>query len=447
MLQTVTQDLAAEVAKLSRRLERERKIRLAAEAIAEKGLRELYEKQQQLQVLEKIAVAANQTASVGDALQFSITTICQYTGWMLGHAYLCEQEAHSKRLYSTSIWYSPELERFQEFHDLTEKTHFDPGVGLPGRVLATGAPAWIVDVTEDSNFPRAQAARLVDIKAGFAFPVLVGNEVVAVLEFFTDKVSEPDQILLRVMSQVGTQLGRCVERKRAQDRLERLSVLGQLTATVAHELRNPLSAIRNTLPVMREMTAGKGVELDRPMSRVERSIARCDQLVSGLLDYTRPCVLSRNPTHLALWLGEVLDEQTLPAGVVIEREFSAPDCVVNLDPDRFRRVIINLIDNAAQAIAQEQTSGAARKITIATTVSDHAEIIVKDTGPGIAPDVLPRIFEPLFSTKNFGTGLGLPIVRQLVEQHGGRIAIESELGRGTTVHISLPLSSQQKVAA
>jgi len=242
-------------------------------------------------------------------------------------------------------------------------------------------------------------------------------------------------------------LGRCVERKRAQDRLERLSVLGQLTATVAHELRNPLSAIRNTLPVMREMTAGKGVELDRPMSRVERSIARCDQLVSGLLDYTRPCVLSRNPTHLALWLGEVLDEQTLPAGVVIEREFSAPDCVVNLDPDRFRRVIINLIDNAAQAIAQDQTSGAARKITIATTVSDHAEIIVKDTGPGIAPDVLPRIFEPLFSTKNFGTGLGLPIVRQLVEQHGGRIAIESELGRGTTVHISLPLSSQQKVAA
>src|SRR5712691_7051461 len=225
---------------------------------------------------------------------------------------------------------------------------------------------------------------------------------------------------------------------------ERLSTLGQLTATVAHELRNPLSAIRNTLPVMREMTAGKGVELDRPMSRVERSIARCDQLVSGLLDYTRPCVLSRNPTHLALWLGEVLDEQTLPAGVVIEREFSAPDCVVNLDPDRFRRVIINLIDNAAQAIAQEQTSGAARKITIATTVSDHAEIIVKDTGPGIAPDVLPRIFEPLFSTKNFGTGLGLPIVRQLVEQHGGRIAIESELGRGTTGHISLHLSSQQK---
>src|SRR5438876_11944875 len=108
MLQPETKEFAGEIAKLNRRLERERKTRLAAEEIAEKGLRELYEKQQQLQVLEKIAVTANQTASVRDALQFAITTVCQYTGWMIGHAYLCEQEENSKRLYSSSIWYSAE---------------------------------------------------------------------------------------------------------------------------------------------------------------------------------------------------------------------------------------------------------------------------------------------------------------------------------------------------
>ena len=228
---------------------------------------------------------------------------------------------------------------------------------------------------------------------------------------------------------------------------ERLSALGQLTATVAHELRNPLSAIRNTLPVISEMTAGKAIVLDRPLARIERSISRCDQLVTGLLNYTRPAVLNCKPTEIDAWLGSVLDEQIIPPEVMLERKFRAPECVVNLDPDRLRRVIINLIDNAAQAIVQGTVSNSGRKITVCTKVSDKVEIIVADTGPGIAPEVLPRIFEPLFSTKNFGTGLGLPTVKQLVEQHGGTIVIESQLGQGAIVRIHLPFASQQRIAA
>jgi signal transduction histidine kinase len=229
---------------------------------------------------------------------------------------------------------------------------------------------------------------------------------------------------------------------------ERLSTLGQLTATVAHELRNPLSAIRNTLPVIQEVTLGRGVALDRPISRIERSIARCDQLVTGLLDYTRPAVLSCKPTDIDAWLDTILEEQTIPPGILLERDFSAPDCVVNLDPDRFRRVIINLIDNAAQAIEQGDTSDSGRrKISVTTRICDQLEITVADTGPGIAPDVLPRIFEPLFSTKNFGTGLGLPTVKQLVEQHRGTISIDSKPGDGTVVRIAMPFSNQQSIAA
>jgi len=172
MSDPAARELADEAAKLSRRLQRERKTRLAAEQIAETGLRELYEKQQQLQVLEKIAAAANQTASVEDALEFAIATICQYTGWMVGHAYVCEQEGPGTRLYPSSIWYLAKPERLQAFRDLTEKAELEFGVGLPGRVLATGTSGWIVDVSEDDNFPRAQVARLAGIRAGFAFPVL-----------------------------------------------------------------------------------------------------------------------------------------------------------------------------------------------------------------------------------------------------------------------------------
>src|SRR6266705_3405484 len=254
MLSPAPQDLAVQVAKLNRRLERERKSRLDAEAIAEKGLRELYEKQQQLQVLEKIAVTANETSSVRDTLHLAITTVCQFTGWMVGHAYLCEVRGETRRLMSTSIWYASDQLRIREFYNATENTHFDSGVGLPGRVLATGAPAWIVDVTKDTNFPRARSAGLAGIKAGFAFPVLVGSEVTAVLEFFTDKVFEPDSVILRLMSQIGTQLGRVVERKRAEDRLihdashdpltglpNRALFMDRLNQAVARNKRHPES--------------------------------------------------------------------------------------------------------------------------------------------------------------------------------------------------------------
>lgn len=224
-----------------------------------------------------------------------------------------------------------------------------------------------------------------------------------------------------------------------------LSALGQLTATVAHELRNPLGVISTTVPLLREMTADKGMEVDRPMSRIERSITRCDDLVSGLLDYSRAGQVSRRPTPFDQWLGEVLDEQMLADGITLERKLQAPDAVVDLDPDRFRRVIINLVDNAAQALTPLPEPD--RKITISTRAAGQLIIVISDTGPGIAEEVLARVFEPFFSTKSFGTGLGLPTVKQIVEQHGGTIVIDSEVSRGTTVHIAMPLASEQRIAA
>ena len=219
MAEPAAQDPGAALAKLTRRLERERKSRLEAEAIAERGLRELYEKQRQLALLEKIAGAANETASLRDTLGFALRTVCEFTGWTLGHAYLTQSDAAGTRLAPTTIWHASDDQRIRDFQHLTESTHFHAGTGLPGRVLATGAPAWIADVPDDPNFPRAAAARLAGIKAGFAFPVLAGSEVVAVLEFFTDKVPEPDSVVLHLMAQIGTQLGRVVERARAEEKL------------------------------------------------------------------------------------------------------------------------------------------------------------------------------------------------------------------------------------
>ena len=238
---------------------------------------------------------------------------------------------------------------------------------------------------------------------------------------------------------------RTAELRAAQDELvrkERLSALGQLTATMAHELRNPLSAIRNTLFAVKETATNKGVDLERPISRVERSVARCDRIINDLLDYTRVKELHLAELAPDPWIEEVLSEQRVPAGIELERHLAA-DCTIAIDPERVRRVLINLIDNAAQAMPEDARE---RKIRVTTALVDDArfEIVVADTGGGIPADVLPKVFEPLFSTKSFGTGLGLPMVKQIVEQHGGTITIASEVGRGTRVTVRLNQLAQKK---
>lgn len=242
---------------------------------------------------------------------------------------------------------------------------------------------------------------------------------------------------------------RTAELRTAQEgliRSERLSVLGQLTATVAHELRNPLSAIRNSVYALKELVASKGLVLDRPLSRIERSIGRCDRIVGDLLDYARSRQLQCMPVVLDQWLGEALDDQKLPEGVGLTHSFGAPGVVVSVDPERLRRVVVNLVENAVQAMVE--AGSPRRELEVSTRpIGREIEIAVSDTGPGISAEVLPKIFEPLFSTRSFGTGLGLPTVKQIVEQHGGRIEVASAVGSGTRVVVRLPLALTQEIAA
>jgi signal transduction histidine kinase len=229
-------------------------------------------------------------------------------------------------------------------------------------------------------------------------------------------------------------------------RKERLSTLGQLTATVAHELRNPLSSIRNTVFAINSAVAEKGLNLERPLARMERGIARCDRIITDLLDYTRIRDMKRAPVTIEPWLAEVLDDQKLPEDAALVRRFNAPGARVSGDIERLRRVVINLIDNAVQAMPEPATRE--RRVTVATRLADgRFELAIEDTGAGIPPDVLPKVFEPLFSTKSFGTGLGLAMVKQIVEEHGGTIDIASEVDRGTRVTVTLPLAGAAEMAA
>jgi signal transduction histidine kinase len=231
-------------------------------------------------------------------------------------------------------------------------------------------------------------------------------------------------------------------------RKERLAALGQITATVAHELRNPLGVIRNSVAAIEGAVGKAGLDLARPLGRIDRGIGRCDGIIAELLDFARIREISPSPTMADEWLLEVLLEQSLPADVHLAHELASPGCEIEIDADRMRRVVVNLVENAAQALAEPGAAETERRITVTTAASSESwEFVIADTGPGIAPATLARVFEPLFSTKSFGTGLGLPTVKQIVEQHGGRIDLTSIVGTGTRVAIRLPRAQAAEIAA
>ena len=148
----------------------------------------------------------------------AIDQVCRLTGWPVGHVYVTASDG-TPDLVPTSLWFLDDPARFEVFREVTEHTRFAPGRGLPGRVLASGQPAWIVDVRRDSNFPRARLVTNLGVRGGFAFPVLVDDDVVAVLEFFSNRAEAPDERLLELMAQVGVQLGTTIDRNRAAQRL------------------------------------------------------------------------------------------------------------------------------------------------------------------------------------------------------------------------------------
>ncbi len=170
-------------------------------------------------LLGNIAVTSNESSSVDEALTKCLDAVCRYTGWPVGHAYLVSGEENNK-LVTTKTRYAGEngdTDLLRQFSDSIRKA---AAYGLPGRVLRTKRPTWVSDFNTSENFVNKEIIHQYGIEAGFAFPVLLGNEVVAVIEFFCGQVTEPDFELLEVMVHIGTQLGRVVERERAKASLK-----------------------------------------------------------------------------------------------------------------------------------------------------------------------------------------------------------------------------------
>jgi len=205
----------AEVQALSRSLER--RVEERTTELAEAN-RQLTERSEAVALLRTIAVATNEASTVEAALQVALDEVCRHTGWPVGHVCRIADDIPDQTL-PTTIWHLEDPERFAAFRRITEATPMPLGTGLPGRVAAAGLPVWIPDVLLDDNFPRAHGEVPIGVRAAFAVPLIAGSDVVGVLEFFSPEPAPLDRRLLDLVAQVGTELGRVAERKRAEDAL------------------------------------------------------------------------------------------------------------------------------------------------------------------------------------------------------------------------------------
>jgi signal transduction histidine kinase len=226
---------------------------------------------------------------------------------------------------------------------------------------------------------------------------------------------------------------------------EKLAALGKLSAGIAHEIRNPLTSIKILIhSLIDEMATATSREKD--LAVIESEIERVNKIIKQFLDFARP----RPPSLELMDVRRVLDEtlalvmyEMEAQGVSLEKEYASELPPVPMDREQMKQVFLNLLLNAIQAMEQGgqlKVSAALKNLLPGARSDSFMEIFFQDTGKGIPEDMQARIFEPFFSTKEEGIGLGLPIAQRIVEEHRGEIRMESHPGKGTTFYLTLPLN-------
>jgi signal transduction histidine kinase len=320
-------------------------------------------------------------------------------------------------------------------------------------------PAWVEDVRREENLQELALCHAVGASAALYLPLVLRDEligVVALLEsraprHFSSKLVELAQASIaqvalgvanaRLYASLKESYAELAQTRAEMVKRERLAALGELSAVVAHEVRNPLGVLFNAVSSLRRlMPAHADAQLLLGIVREEGD--RLNRIVSELLDFARPT----GPQLELEDVGRLVRESLEAARVAPRPEDSEVKFDLELEPDLpqvpldrqlMQQALVNLAVNAAQAMPQGGT------VTVRVRADDDGRLRVEvsDEGPGIPPDVLPRVFEPFFTTKAKGTGLGLAVVRRIVEDHQGEVQAHSRPGQGATFVLKLPMTS------
>jgi signal transduction histidine kinase len=444
------QERTTALAGANARLEQE----IAERVLAQKSLQQ---RNQELDLLNQVSQELTATLNLNLIVRQLLQVVTQTIGVQSASVWL--RDDHEDALTCQALLQDG-IERTPVAH------HVAAGEGLMGRVVDTGESQLVAGA---SSRPQAADNRIaehtgLDATSALAVPLRARDAVIGVL-LIVNKLQgdlcDDDRVLVETLAAsaaIAADNARLVEALRehseqlearvrertralqdAQEQLvrrEKLAVLGQLAGGVGHDLRNPLGVISNALYILNMVHADADETTREYLDVIEAEVQRAEAILADLLNLARIQPPERRPVALAELIAGALSKEPPPETVDVETQVPHDLAPVLIDPQQLGRVLINLVNNAYQAMSK-----GGRLAIRAKQTGNSAVLSIADTGSGIAEEHMAMIFEPLFTTKSRGIGLGLSTSRNLVEANGGTIKAESQEGQGTTFTVTLPLAT------
>lgn len=423
---------------------------------------DLRERTRLMELMHNVVGSANTAREPREAMQTCLSDVCAFVAAPFARAWLVVGETES-HLSPANVWHADDSPRYAKLAG--EVGHVTAGEGLIGRCLQEKAVLWSSNLTDDLvGLPDGQDG-LAEIESAVAVPVMIGDEAVAVLEFLLPGSAAPETTLIWALEGLGLQIGRVFERKHAEAEITDARDAAQAAAeakasflaAMSHEIRTPMNGVIGMVDLL---TATKLDSDQRHMVRTVRNSAQSLlTIINDILDFSKIEAGKLEVEQVPISVPQIVEEVTdtlvplaTDKGIRIV-SFIDPDIPAQVigDAVRVRQILLNLGSNAVKFTANEDDQPGtvtirADAIANESNAGAMVRLSVADTGIGMSPEAVGNLFKPFVqaersTTRRFGgTGLGLSICRQLVDLMEGEIAVESELGAGSTFSVTLPMA-------